>query len=96
MRKAKECGFIFSIFVKSKIMSIALTDKTIEDYWSLIRRLDNNSKKKLIIRLAESIEIKEENKFDLESLFGAWEDSRDSDEIIKEIRESRANRKNIV
>ena len=66
MRKAKECGFIFSIFVKSKIMSIALTDKTIDD------------------------------KFDLESLFGAWEDSRDSDEIIKEIRESRANRKNIV
>ncbi len=47
-------------------MSIALTDKTIE------------------------------NKFDLESLFGAWEDSRDSDEIIKEIRESRVNRKKIV
>ena len=68
-------------------MSIALTDKTIDDYWSLISRLDNNSKKKLIIRLAESIKTKEESKFDLESLFGAWEDSRDSDEIIKEIRE---------
>jgi protein tyrosine phosphatase len=68
-------------------MSIALTDKTIDDYWSLISRLDNNSKKKLIIRLAESIETKEESKYDLESLFGAWEDSRDSDEIIKEIRE---------
>ena len=76
-------------------MSIALTDKTIDDYWSLISRLDNNSKKKLIIRLAESIETKEENKFNLESLFGAWEDSRDSDEIIKEIRESRVNNREI-
>ena len=77
-------------------MSIALTDKTIDDYWSLISRLDDNSKKKLIIRLAESIETKEESKFDLESLFGAWEDSRDSDEIIKEIRESRINNREII
>ena len=87
MRKAKRNGIIFIIFAKSKIMSIALTDKTIDDYWSLISRLDNSAKKKLIIRLAESIEIKEENKFNLESLFGAWEDSRDSDEIIKEIND---------
>ena len=77
-------------------MSIALTDKTIDDYWSLISRLDNNSKKKLIIRLAESIETQEESKFDLESLFGAWEDSRDSDEIIKEIRESRVNNRDLI
>ena len=77
-------------------MSIALTDKTIDDYWSLISRLDNNSKKKLIIRLAESIETKDESKFDLESLFGAWEDSRDSDEIIKEIRESRINNRDLI
>ncbi len=96
MRKAKECGIIFIIFVKSKIMSIALTDKTIDDYWSLISRLDNNSKKKLIIRLAESIETKEESKFNLESLFGAWEDSRDSDEIIKEIRESKVNNRDLI
>jgi hypothetical protein len=46
--------------------------------------------------LAESIEIEGESKFELERLFGAWEDSRDSDEIIKEIRESRVNSRDII
>jgi len=77
-------------------MSIALKNKTIDEYRGVLSRLDNNSKKKLIIRLAESIEIEEESKFDLERLFGTWEDSRDSDEIIKEIRESRVNSRDII
>lgn len=47
-----------------------------------------NLTKKLIIKLTESLEVKEE-KVDLNTLFGAWEDNKDSDEIIKEIRESR-------
>ncbi|WP_113923564.1 hypothetical protein [Cognataquiflexum aquatile] len=50
--------------------------------------MHNLSKKKLIIKLTESLEAKEE-KVDLFTLFGAWEDNKDSDEIIKEIRESR-------
>ena len=83
-------------FVKNKAMSIALKNKTIDEYRGVLSRLDNNSKKKLIIRLAESIEIEEESKFDLDRLFGAWEDSRDSDEIIKEIRESRVNSRDII
>jgi hypothetical protein len=47
------------------------------------------SKKKLVARLIESIEVKENKEFDLYSLYGAREDSRDSDEIIKEIRDSK-------
>ena len=77
-------------------MSIALKNKTIDEYWDVLSQLDINSKKKLIIRLTESIETKEEREFDLECLFGAWEDSRDSDEIIKEIRESRVNNRDII
>ena len=76
-------------------MSLALTDKTIDKYFGFLTRLDNGSKKKLIIKLTESIETKDERKFDLRDLYGAWEDSRDSDEIIKEIRESRVESKNI-
>jgi len=57
----------------------------------MLRGLDNLSKKKLIIKLTESLEIKEE-KIDLKTLFGAWEDNKDSDEIIKEIRESRVEK----
>ena len=77
-------------------MSLALTNKTIDKYFGFLTRLDNVTKKKLIIKLTESIETKEENKFDLKDLYGAWEDSRDSDEIIKEIRDSRIDNRNIA
>ena len=76
-------------------MSIALSNKTIEKYFSFLTKLDNNSKKKLIIKLTESIETGDEGKFDLRSLFGAWIDDKDSDEIIKEILESRVEKQNL-
>jgi len=57
--------------------------------------LNNSNKKKLIIKLTESIETGDEGKFDLQSLFGAWIDDKDSDEIIKEIRESRVEKLNL-
>lgn len=73
-------------------MSLALTDKTIDKYFGFLSRLDNGTKKKLIIRLTESIEEKGKSNACLKDLSGAWEDSRDSDEIIKEIRNSRVNK----
>lgn len=71
--------------------NLTLNNKTLEKYFGMLRGLDNLSKKKLIIKLTESLEIKEE-KVDLKTLFGAWEDIKDSDEIIKEIRESRVEK----
>ena len=71
--------------------NLPLNKKTLEKYFGLLKGLDNLSKKKLIIKLTESLEIKEE-KVDLRSLFGAWEDDKDSDQIIKEIRESRVEK----
>ena len=76
-------------------MGYTISNKTIEKYFSFLKRFDNNSKKKLIIKLTESIETEKDNSFDLKNLFGAWIDSKDSDTIIKEIRESRINSKNI-
>jgi hypothetical protein len=76
-------------------MSVAITNKTIDKYFGFLTRLDNNSKKRLIIKLTESIEIKEDNSFNLNSLFGAWEDTRDSDEIIRDIRESRVEKNDL-
>ena len=70
-------------------------NKTIDKYFGFLTRLDNNSKKRLIIKLTESIEIKEDNSFNLNSLFGAWEDTRDSDEIIRDIRESRVEKNDL-
>ena len=77
-------------------MGLALTNKVIDKYFGFLIRLDIVSKKKLIVKLTESIETKAESKIDLRSLYGAWEDSRDSDEIIKEIKESRINKRNIA
>ncbi len=71
--------------------NLTVNNKTLDKYFGMLRGLDNLSKKKLIIKLTESLEIKEE-KVDLKTLFGAWEDKKDSDEIIKEISESRVEK----
>ncbi len=68
--------------------SLTLSNKILEKYVSLFKGLDSASKKKLILKLTESLEVKEE-KVDLRTLFGAWEDNRSSDQIIEEIRKSR-------
>lgn len=77
-------------------MSLALTNKTIDKYFGFLWRLDNNSKKRLIIKLTESIETKSDKNFDLKALFGNWEDTRNSDEIINDVRNSRVENQNIA
>lgn len=77
-------------------MSLALTDKTIDKYFRFLSRLDNGTKKKLIIRLTESIEEKGKSNVSLKDLSGAWEDYRDSDEIIEEIRNSRVKKQDNI
>lgn len=77
----------------SKTMgNISMNNKVLDKYCRLLSRLDNSAQKRLIIKLTESLEF-DTKQSDLKSLFGAWEDSRDSDEIIKEIRESRVNKR---
>ncbi len=77
-------------------MGLALTNKTIDKYFEVLSRLDNNSKKKLIIKLTESLETKDEGDVSLSDLYGAWEDKRDSDKIIKDIRDSRVDKNETV
>lgn len=77
-------------------MSITITNKTIDKFFGFLTNLDNSSKKKLIIKLTESLELKEVNNFNLNSLFGAWKGDKSSDEIIREIRESRLDKRNII
>ncbi len=77
-------------------MNIALKNKVIDKYFGFLKSLDNNSKKRLIVKLTESIEVGETEKIDLKSLFGAWEDNRTSDEIIAEIRNSRVEKKSDI
>ncbi|RLD62149.1 MAG: hypothetical protein DRJ05_01095 [Bacteroidetes bacterium] len=60
-------------------------------YWGLLSNLNPNLKLKLIEKLSKSVSrdiIKKKDKF--EESYGAWIDNRDSEEIIKEIRDSRS------
>lgn len=76
-------------------MGLALKDTTIDKYFSFLKGLDNTSKKRLVMMLTESIEVKEKKKLDLTSLYGAWEDSRSSDEIINDIKNARVEKTSI-
>jgi len=62
----------------------------IDGYWDLLNTLTPNLKLKLMKKLSKSIDKETLTKNDrFEKSFGAWIDSRDSDEIIAEIRNSR-------
>jgi len=76
-------------------MSLAISDKTIDKYFGFLRKLDNSSKKRLIIKLTESIETNDSKLLEISSLYGAWEDLKDSDEIIREIRNSRIEKNSL-
>ena len=59
-------------------------------YWGLLNTLTPNLKLKLIEKLSKSLNKEfSKNNDRFEKSFGAWNDSRDSDEIIAEIRDSR-------
>ena len=47
------------------------------------------------MKLTKSIETTSKKTFDINSIFGAWEDTRSSDEIINEIKSSRVEQKSI-
>lgn len=70
-------------------------DSKVNFYFRFMKNWDTESKKDLIIKLTKSIDEKIENKHDFSSCFGAWEDNRDADEIIDDLRNSRANTQEI-
>ncbi len=74
--------------------SLTISNKILDKYFGYLKNLDNNAKKSLIIKLTKSIETKSKKTFDIESVFGAWEDDRTSDEIISEIKSSRVEKRN--
>lgn len=74
--------------------SLSISNKMVERYFGYLRHLDSSAKKKLINKLKESIETKSDKKFEIESIFGAWEDTKTSDEIISEIKSSRVEKNN--
>lgn len=73
-------------------MALTISDRMVDKYFNLLKGLDNASKIKLIALLKNSIKTRSNDEFKkVASLYGAWEDDRDSDEIIADIRNSRVN-----
>ncbi len=69
--------------------TIAINNKSIDNFLGFLYKLDIDSKKRLIIKLTESIDGSTKKDKNLKSLFGSWIDNRESDMIIKEIKDSR-------
>lgn len=76
-------------------MNTIAANKMVDIYYRLLRYWDTDSKKDLINRLTESINLKSEVHSDFSSCFGAWEDSRSAEEIAKEIKADRLNQKDV-
>ncbi len=74
--------------------SLTISYKILDKYFGYLKNLDNNTKKNLIIELTKPIETKSKKAFDINSVFGTWEDDRTSDEIISEIKSSRIEKRN--
>jgi hypothetical protein len=76
-------------------MSLAAENNKVNNYFRLIRNWDNELKKDLIIKLTNSIHDKSEDSYDFSACFGAWEDDRNANEIIDDLRNDRVNFNNI-
>ncbi len=74
--------------------SLTISNKVLDKYFGYLKNLDNKAKKSLIIKLTKSIETKSKKEFDINKMFGAWNDNKSSDEIILEIKSSRVNKIN--
>lgn len=77
---------------KDNMGTLAISNKVLDKYFGFLKNLDIKSKKKLIIKLEESLESNLDNNFELINIFGAWEDNKNSDKIIKEIKTSRVEK----
>ena len=72
-------------------MRTEIKNKKVEHYFQCMRNWDNESKKKLIIKLTRSIDNSAKKGRDFSSCFGAWIDDRSADEIADDLRADRVN-----
>jgi hypothetical protein len=76
-------------------MNTAVNNRMVDSYFKYMRNWDTDTKKDIIIRLTASIDSQINDKYDFSSCFGAWDDSRSADEIIRELRTDRVNNREI-
>lgn len=67
----------------------------VDSYFRFMKNWDNETKKNLIIKLTQSIDVKNNKLNDFSSCFGAWDDDRSADEIIDDLKADRVNNSEI-
>jgi hypothetical protein len=71
---------------------LSLNNTTLEKYFGILKNLDDNSKKNLIIKLTKSLKTNKKDLKNLDEIYGRWLDSREADDIIADIKSSRINK----
>ncbi len=71
--------------------TLVFNSNALDKYFGILKHLDIESKKKLIQKLTASIRRDHRLELSMDDLFGAWKDSRNADEIIHYIEDSRVN-----
>ncbi|KKK53248.1 hypothetical protein LCGC14_3096670, partial [marine sediment metagenome] len=69
--------------------------KITERYLGFFKSLNTQSKKELIIALTNSIDDKIPKQTNISDLYDAWDDERTAEEIIKDIKDSRIQSREI-
>jgi len=75
--------------------NLVVNNSTLDKYFGILKNLDVDSKKNLIVKLTKSINSNPKSKLSLNKIYGSWQDSRTADEIIEEIEQSRFNNRDI-
>ena len=76
--------------------TLKINEESLIRYFGFLKKLDTPSKKKLIAQLNDSIKSEKATKKDINLLYGAWEDSRTTEEIIAELNASRTKNPEII
>jgi hypothetical protein len=76
--------------------SLVLNSTALDKYFGILKDMDIDSKKKLIIKLTESIQTKKKVVYGIDEVYGAWQDSRMAEDIIEYIELSRVNKEDIA
>jgi hypothetical protein len=74
---------------------LRINSDSIMKYFGFFKHLDDQSKKKLILELTNSMKSTSPSNLEISKLYGAWDDDRSAEEIIVDIRNSRTKNKQI-
>jgi hypothetical protein len=75
--------------------NLTISKEALNKYFGILKNIDVNSKKELIINLTKSINTEPKLEKSLDEIFGAWKGDESSEDIVSDIKSSRFNNRKI-